>query len=59
MDHLGSVGALISEERALPATVRSDNLLELFPNLVEHLQRREVRLITGADGAELDYAQLP
>ncbi len=59
MDRLGSVGALLSEERELPATMRSDNLLEFFPGLVEHMQRREVELIPGADGAELDYSLLP
>ncbi len=59
MDRLGSVGALLSEERTLPTTVRSDNLLELFPNLVEHLHRREVTQLPGAQGAELDYSQLP
>lgn len=59
MDRLGSMGALLSEERALPATVRSDNLLELFPNLVEHLDKREVKRVAGAQGAELDYDALP
>lgn len=59
MDRLGSVGALLSEERTLPATVRSDNLLELFPNLGDHLQYREVIRLAGAEGAGLDYSLLP
>ena len=59
MDRLGSVGALLSEERPLPATVRSDNLLELFPSFVEHLNRRQVTQLPGAEGAGLDYSKLP
>jgi hypothetical protein len=59
MDRLGSVAALISEERELPAAVRSDNLLELFPSLTDHLRRREVPQIPGAQGAGLDYGALP
>jgi hypothetical protein len=58
MDRLGSMGALLSEERELPPAVRSDNLLELFPALVEHMRRRNVELFPGAHGAELDYAAL-
>jgi hypothetical protein len=59
MDRLGSVAALLTEERTLPAHVRSDNLLELFPSLVEHMRRREVEMAPGADGAALDYGVLP
>jgi hypothetical protein len=59
MDHLGSVAALLSEERELPAAVRSDTLLELFPELSEHLCRRDVPRIPSAEGAELDYGVLP
>jgi hypothetical protein len=59
MDRLGSTGALLSEERELPSVVRSDNVLELFPALVDHMREREVELIPGAQGAELDYAALP
>jgi len=58
MDRLGSVGALLSEERELPSVVRSDNVLEFFPALVEHLRDREVELFPGAQGAELDYDAL-
>jgi hypothetical protein len=59
MDRLGSTGALLSEERELPSVVRSDNVLELFPALVDHMREREVEMIPGAQGAELDYAALP
>lgn len=59
MDRLGSMGALLSEERELPPAVRSDNLLEFFPPLVEHMKRRNVELFPGAHGAELDYSALP
>lgn len=59
MDRLGSMGALLSEERELPPAVRSDNLLELFPSLVDHMRRRNVELFPGAHGAELDYGALP
>jgi hypothetical protein len=59
MDRLGSSGALLSEERALPATVRSDNLLELFPRLAERAEAKGLELQPGARGASLDYAQLP
>ncbi|WP_224241016.1 hypothetical protein [Hyalangium gracile] len=59
MDRLGSVAALLSEERELPPVVRSDNLLELFPALVHHMRQREVELLPGAVGAELDYDRLP
>jgi len=58
MDRLGSMGALLSEERELPPAVRSDNLLELFPALVEHMTQREVELFPSAQGAELDYDAL-
>ncbi|MBF5042332.1 hypothetical protein FGE12_07965 [Aggregicoccus sp. 17bor-14] len=59
MDRLGSTGAVLTEERTLPSTVRSDNLLELFPLLAEHAEANGVELQPGAVGAELDYAQLP
>jgi hypothetical protein len=59
MDRLGSIAALLSEERELPPVVRSDNLLEFFPALVEHMHQREVELIPGASGAELDYDARP
>lgn len=59
MDRLGSTAALLSEERELPPVVRSDNLLGFFPALVEHIQEREVEMIPGAEGAELDYDALP
>ncbi|MDC0712912.1 alkaline phosphatase family protein [Stigmatella sp. ncwal1] len=59
MDALGSVAALVSEERELPAAVRSDTLLELFPRLAGHLRERGVTLMPGAQGAELDYGALP
>jgi hypothetical protein len=58
MDKLGSTGALLSEERELPTVMRSDNLLEFFPALVEHMKEREVELFPGAPGAELDYDAL-
>jgi hypothetical protein len=58
MDRLGSIAALLSEERELPPVVRSDNLLEFFPALVEHMRQRDVELIPGAQGAELDYDAL-
>jgi hypothetical protein len=59
MDRLGSMGALLSEERELPPAMRSESLLELFPALVEHMKRRNVELFPGAQGAELDYSALP
>ncbi len=59
MDRLGSMAALLSEERELPPVVRSDNLLGFFPALVEHMKERGVELIPGAVGAELDYDALP
>lgn len=55
----GSVSALLSEERTLPAAVRSDTLLELFPKLATHLEERGLTLLPGADGASLDYARVP
>ncbi|MBK6845990.1 MAG: hypothetical protein IPG96_00080 [Proteobacteria bacterium] len=54
-----STGVLLSEERALPAVVRSDTVLELFPRLAEHLRARGLELQPGDPGASLDYAQLP
>ncbi len=59
MDRLGSFAAVLSEERELPSTVRSDNLLEFFPALVDHMREREVETIPGAQGADLDYDALP
>ncbi|WP_225414373.1 hypothetical protein [Stigmatella hybrida] len=59
MDAVGSVAALVSEERELPAAVRSDTLLELFPRLDAHLRKRGVHRVPGAQGAELDYSALP
>ncbi len=36
----GSRGVLLTQERPLPATVRSDDVLDLFPRLREHVRAR-------------------
>ncbi len=59
MDRLGSMGALLSEERELPSVVRSDNLLELFPALVDHLRERDVVLYPGRAGRRARLRRAP
>ncbi|MBI5511592.1 MAG: hypothetical protein HY903_22785 [Deltaproteobacteria bacterium] len=59
MEAAGSVGVIISEERDLPAGVRSENLLELFPSLETHMRDRGVHVTAGDVGAGLDYEALP
>lgn len=59
LDAGSSTGVLLSEERALPAAVRSDTVLELFPRLAEHLRARGLELQPGDPGASLAYGQIP
>jgi hypothetical protein len=54
LDAGGSRGLLLTEERALPRAVRSDNLLELFPALREHALARGVTLHDAEPNAALD-----
>ncbi len=55
LDAPGTVGTLLTEERPLPDAVRSDNVLDLFPRLRKHLERRGVRLNPGDKNAPLNY----
>jgi len=56
----GSTGVLLTEERSLPATFRSDNLLEFFPNLSQHItEQRGLELYAGDSERGLDYQEVP
>ena len=56
----GSQGVLITQERTLPAAVRSDNLLEFFPNLAQHItEQRELELYPGDPARGLRYDEVP
>ena len=56
----GSNGVLLSEERALPTTFRSDNLLDFFPNLAQHItEQRGLELYPGDAMRSLDYQEVP
>lgn len=43
----GTLGLLLTNERAVPDTVRSDNLLEMFPRLKQRIVNRGVELFPG------------
>jgi len=56
----GSTGVLLTQERGLPTTVRSDNLLDFFPNLSRHItEQRGLQLYPGDSGSGLDYQEVP
>ena len=56
----GSQGVLITQERTLPAAVRSDNLLEFFPNLAQHItEQRDLELYPGDPARGLRYDEVP
>ena len=58
MEARSSRGTLLTEEGPLPAAVRSDAVLELFPRLGEHVRARTGALVDADPGAGLDYAQV-
>ncbi len=51
LDAGGSLGVVITEIRDLPAMVRSDNLLGLFPTLAEHIEAHAYPLHAPMPGA--------
>jgi hypothetical protein len=51
----GATGVLVSEERDLPAAVRSDTFLELFPRMRAHILQRGVILQEGDRNQSLQY----
>jgi len=56
----GSAGVLLTQERSVPATFRSDNLLDFFPNLSRHItEQRRLELYAGDSGRGLDYEEVP
>ncbi len=55
LEQLGSLGVVLTEERDLPVAIRSDNVLELFPALAEHMERRHMYLEAGEPGSSLNY----
>jgi len=58
--HGGSNGVLLTQERSLPTTVRSDNLLDFFPNLSRHItEQRGLELYSGDSARGLDYQAVP
>jgi hypothetical protein len=58
MHRAGSRGALLTDARELPPFVRSDSLLELFPELRRHIERRGLKVNGEPAGAGLDYARI-
>ena len=58
LDVLGTMGTVLTEQAELGPYLRSDNLLDLFPDLKEHLKGRLKFPITEPDAHEtLDYPQ--
>ena len=56
----GSRGVILTEERSLPRSFRSDNMLEFFPHLREHIvEQRGQRVYPGDAGRGLAYDQVP
>lgn len=58
LDVLGSMGTLLSEDTGFPSVVRSDNLLELLPDLKDHLKVNVGEGMIDPDAnASLDYSR--
>ncbi len=55
MNALSSNGILLSNERTLPDTVRSDTFFQLFPNMKEHMKKRGLRFYDGDPNESLMY----
>ncbi len=55
LEKLGSLGTLLTDERDLPDAVRSDNFLELFPRMKDHMRSLGVQVIEGEAQASLQY----
>lgn len=52
----GSLAMLLTEEREVPAAIRSENILEMFPALKAHLAERGVPFVPGDPNASLEPA---
>jgi hypothetical protein len=58
LDALGTLGTVLTEQADLAPYIRSDNLLDLFPALNDHLKSRLTFPISEPDSNEtLDYPQ--
>ena len=53
MDGIGSQAMLLTDEREVPAVLRSENILDLFPALRAHLEDRGLELVEGDPNAGL------
>lgn len=55
LDDAAAAGTLLTTERELPANVRADNLLELFPKMKRHFRKQGLKFDAGDPNASLDY----
>ena len=55
MERQGTLGTLLSDERTLPDAVRSDNFLDLFPRLKQHLLELGQEPVEGDPNASIAY----
>jgi hypothetical protein len=55
MERLGTLGTLLTTERALPDAVRSDTLLNMFPRFKQHIRDRGASYVEGDPNASLHY----
>ena len=55
LEELGTAGTLLTTERMVPEAVRSDNFLELFPRMKEHLKGHGLDYVEGDPNSMLKY----
>lgn len=55
MEAIASTGTILTQEREIPDSVRSDTLLELFPQIREHMKGRGLMYVEGDRNASLSY----
>ena len=56
LDHISSLGTLLTTEKVLPSSVRSDTLLDLFPKIKKHNLELGTDFVEGDPNAGLDYS---
>ena len=59
LDHFSSLGTLLTTERELPSSVRSDTLFDLFPKIKEHTRELKTDFVEGDPHAGLNYLAIP
>lgn len=55
LEELGSAGTMLTDERELPDAVRSENFLDLFPRMRDHMRAIGAPMIDGDPNAALRY----